>query len=172
MLFRSFRTRFTFAGNPTNAVLCFRPVLDDGAVFYLNGVEILRAGMGAGPVAFGTLATRSVGDADFEGPLYVCVTNLLVGTNVLAASAHQSGLTSSDFTFGTELGVLVVDAPIRVSIELVGTNVRITWPGGGTLVGSNDITQPLASWTAVMGATSPHVTPAAGAFKFYAIRIP
>ena len=167
-----FRTRFTFAGNPTNAVLCFRPVVDDGVVFYLNGVEVLRAGMAAGPVAFGSPANRTVGDADFEGPLYICVTNLLVGTNVLAASAHQVNLTSSDFSFGAELSVLVPEAPIRVSIELVGTNVRITWAGGGTLVGSNDITQPLASWTAVMGATSPHVTPAAGAFQFYAIRIP
>jgi hypothetical protein len=167
-----FRTHFTFSGNPTNAVLCFRPVLDDGAVFYLNGVEVLRAGMAAGPVAFGTTANRTVGDAGFEGPLYVCVTNLLVGTNVLAASAHQVNLTSSDFTFGSELSVLLAEAPIRVTIELIGSNVRITWPGGGTLVGSNDITQPLASWTAVLGATSPHVTPAAGAFQFYAIRIP
>ena len=169
-----FRTRFNFAGNPANAVICIRPVLDDGAVYYLNGVEILRVGMGAGPVAFGTLANRTVGDANFEGPLYVCVNNLVVGDNVLAASAHQVNLTSSDFTFGGEVSVLVTAPPVNITltIELIGSDVRITWSGGGTLIGTDDPTLPRASWTPVAAAVSPYLTPASLAKRFYAVQAP
>src|SRR5678815_62472 len=35
-----FRTRFNFAGNPRGVALTFSNIIDDGAVFYLNGTEI------------------------------------------------------------------------------------------------------------------------------------
>jgi len=42
-----FRTHFQFAGSPAGATLILSNYLDDGAVFYLNGVEIYRAFMAA-----------------------------------------------------------------------------------------------------------------------------
>ena len=43
------RTHFSFGQNPVGATLTFSNYLDDGAVFYLNGVEIYRAFMAPAP---------------------------------------------------------------------------------------------------------------------------
>jgi len=173
-----FRTHFNFSGNPTGAVVCLRPVVDDGVVFYLNGVELTRVGMPTGAVTFATLATgraAAVGTANYEGPFYTCPTNLVVGDNVLAASAHQFNLTSSDLTFGVEASVLEITPPISISIVLnVDGSVTLTWAGGGSLISSADVTAPRATWPVVGGATSPHTIPAGSlaAHRFYSVRVP
>ncbi len=98
-----FRTHFTFSGDPTKAILKLKTVIDDGAIFYLNGVEIKRLGIADGAAAYATLANRSVGDAVFEGPFTVPSTALIAGDNVLAAEVHQSSNASSDIVFGLTL---------------------------------------------------------------------
>ncbi|MBM3881392.1 MAG: hypothetical protein FJ387_16980, partial [Verrucomicrobia bacterium] len=97
-----FRTRFQFAGNPEGASLQLLTVIDDGAVFYLNGKELpLRLGMAQGvTVERSTPANRTVNNAIAEGPLVVPVDNLLVGENVLAVEVHQTNPGSSDIAFG------------------------------------------------------------------------
>ena len=55
-----FRTHFTFTNNLSRLVsMTFSNILDDGAVFYLNGVEISRLFMtnNSTPVSYATLAT-------------------------------------------------------------------------------------------------------------------
>jgi len=101
-----FRTRFTNTDNPTGAVLRLRPVIDDGAIFYLNGDEIFRLGMPAGAVSHGTFANRVTGNAEFEGPFEVPATGLRQGENVLAVEVHQANADSSDVVFGAELQLL------------------------------------------------------------------
>ncbi|PYL00170.1 MAG: hypothetical protein DME19_06075, partial [Verrucomicrobia bacterium] len=64
-----FRTHFNFTGNPGGARLRMRRIIDDGAMVYLNGVEIDRVGMPSGPVAASTFAARNVGNAVYEGPV-------------------------------------------------------------------------------------------------------
>ena len=77
-----FRTHFNFPDNPTNAVLCLLTVFDDAAVFYLNGSEVFRLRMPE-VYTYDTEGTGgAVGDAVYEGPFYVCVTNLVQGDNV------------------------------------------------------------------------------------------
>ncbi|HXJ75500.1 MAG TPA: lamin tail domain-containing protein, partial [Candidatus Dormibacteraeota bacterium] len=98
-----FRTHFNFSGNPADISLALQFVLDDGAVVYLNGLEIYRIGMPAGPVNATTFANRTVTDAVYEGPFVIPSTGLVQGDNVIAVEAHQAATTSSDIVFGLTL---------------------------------------------------------------------
>jgi regulation of enolase protein 1 (concanavalin A-like superfamily) len=98
-----FRTPFDFSGNAEGATLTFSPVIDDGAVFYLNGQEVLRLGMPGGAIAQSTFASRVVGDAAYEGPFQVPATGLTQGDNILAVEVHQANSGSSDIVFGSEI---------------------------------------------------------------------
>jgi hypothetical protein len=100
-----FRTHFNFAGNPAAVNLLLRHVVDDGVVFYLNGVEIHRFGTSTNTVV--TAATFFTGHENvWEGPFLVPRASLRNGDNVLAAEVHQSDGTSSDVVFGAELYVV------------------------------------------------------------------
>jgi hypothetical protein len=98
-----FRTHFNFTGDPAGAALNLSPVLDDGAVFYLNGIEVLRLGMPAGAISYGTFASRTVTEASFEGEFTIPMSSLRQGDNVLAVEVHQVNATSSDIVFGLTL---------------------------------------------------------------------
>lgn len=97
-----FRHRFQFSGDPAKAELRLRTVVDDGAVFYLNGVELHRLRMD-NPVGHGVFANDNVGDANYEGPFDLSAAGLVVGENVLAVEVHQDDAGSSDIVFGLEL---------------------------------------------------------------------
>ncbi|GAA4408938.1 hypothetical protein GCM10023187_31480 [Nibrella viscosa] len=77
---------------------------DDGIVLYINGQEVTREYMPAGPVSYSTLST---GIPESEEPLWKTITvpaNVLkVGTNVIAAEIHQVSPTSSDIRFNLKL---------------------------------------------------------------------
>jgi hypothetical protein len=170
-----FRTHFTYSG-PTSAVLGIRPFIDDGAVYYLNGQEVLRVGMPAAPapILYGTLSTRTVGDAAFEGPYYVCVGNLINGDNQLAVEVHQQSLTSSDLTFGTELGVLSASVPSRLTI-VRGPNpnqVTVSWTGSGVLQRSLNLGNSPAGWANVAGVVGNSHTFTATGNQFFRLGPP
>ncbi|MBN2476320.1 MAG: lamin tail domain-containing protein [Pirellulales bacterium] len=97
-----FRTHFTLDADPASVVLTMSTLIDDGAIFYLNGQQVYQLGMGP-PV-------RSVGDADPEGPFTLPTGSLRQGDNVLAVEVHQTSDTSSDVVFG-----MTLDATITVS---------------------------------------------------------
>ena len=98
-----FRTRFTFTGDPSRTAVQFTAIVDDGAVFCLNGQEFYRLGMPTGAVSYSTFASRTVGDAASEGPFTVVVPNLVRGENVVAVEVHQVNAGSSDIVFGMTL---------------------------------------------------------------------
>ena len=54
-----FRNDFEFDGDPERATLLLSPLADDGAVYYLNGVEIYRQNMPLGAVTSSTSAIRT-----------------------------------------------------------------------------------------------------------------
>jgi hypothetical protein len=93
-----FRNTFQFGGNPAVTQLRLRPVIDDGAVYYLNGVEIYRQNMAAGPVDYNTLSTGVVGNASFAGPLTIPAASLVVGENVIAVEVHQGPMGGSNYS--------------------------------------------------------------------------
>ncbi len=97
-----FRTSFNYTGNPATDLLRLRLVLDDGAVIYINGAEVLRPGMPGGTIGHSTLASTGVTDADYQ--TYDLPTNSLVpGQNLIAVEVHQSSPGSSDLVFGMEV---------------------------------------------------------------------
>jgi regulation of enolase protein 1 (concanavalin A-like superfamily) len=103
-----FRTHFNFNGNPDGATLRLNTIIDDGAVFYLNGQEVYRLAMPAGTILQSTLASRSVGNAAVEGPFDVPATGLRSGDSVLAVEVHQTAAGSSDIVLGASLDVIAV----------------------------------------------------------------
>ena len=144
-----FRTHFNFGNAPAGATLTFSNYLDDGAVFYLNGVEIKRAFMAAAPtvIANTTLATSyncSSGDAScayvftLSGDL---ITNLVAGDNVLAVEMHNYSAGSPDITFGSALfytlplgastAPSIVQQPLDTGV-FCGSNAAFSVVAGGT----------------------------------------
>ena len=94
-----FRTSFTAAAVPTALDLALR--VDDGAVVYLNGVEVARFNLPSGAVTFGTAAPAAIyGSAEREDRMFVINPTLVVaGENVIAVEVHQNTLGSSDLSF-------------------------------------------------------------------------
>jgi hypothetical protein len=72
---------------------------DDGAVVFLNGVEIFRSNMDLGPVDYLTPASTAIGGSSETGFFDKTVDPglLVAGPNLLAVEIHQSGPTSSDW---------------------------------------------------------------------------
>jgi hypothetical protein len=108
-----FRTKFTMPVKPQSAQLSLRYVIDDGAVFYLNGTEIHRIGMAAGEPTAATFADRTVSEATYEGPVILPADLLVAGDNVLAVEVHQINAGSSDVVFGCELNLVGGQVPGR-----------------------------------------------------------
>jgi hypothetical protein len=92
------RKTFTFPGDPSRTILNLNHTVADGAVFYLNGTEILRHNLPAGLVDHSTAATSAITNPVASGPLLVPSTALVNGTNVLAVSLHKAaGSTATTF---------------------------------------------------------------------------
>ena len=167
-----FRTRFNFSGDAAHSVLSIQPILvDDGAVFYLNGIELFRLGMPDGPVSYATLANRTVGNAvpEFRE---LAPRGLVEGENVLAVEVHQDILSSADLTFGVTVTAIVpsvVAAAPQLNCAIEGGNITIAWtPAVGRLQSATEIA---GEWTEVSTST-PHTEPAAGPRKFYRVVVP
>ena len=117
--------------------LSLRMLRDDGAVVYLNGVEIARSNMPEGAIDYNTPASSNVYGADADGrdreTLYygggvydndddftnIDVALLENGRKVLAVEIHQIRPSSSDISFDLELRGQLKDAgpPIGVSLN-------------------------------------------------------
>ncbi len=87
-------------------------ILDDGAVFYLNGMEVLRLGidgvMGQNDVYYDQCANRSVSRPSYEGPFLVSAESLRQGGNLIAVEVHQSSDDDADdVLFGLELDTTI-----------------------------------------------------------------
>ena len=107
-----FRTHFTLTNIVPGMSLKFSNVVDDGAVFYLNGVEVQRLYMTNGaPVTYASFCTNHEASAfdvfTVTGP--AVTTNLVSGDNVLAVEVHQTTAGSSDIAFGCALSATYVD---------------------------------------------------------------
>ncbi|WP_411845394.1 tetratricopeptide repeat protein [Roseibacillus persicicus] len=91
---------------------------DDGAVIYLNGVELLRHHMPTGEISPTTLASYTMSGMD-ETIYRIFILDpaklpLHGGTNILAAEVHQNEPPSSDLSFALEL---LPRAPISPPME-------------------------------------------------------
>jgi hypothetical protein len=140
--------------------LTFRLVRDDGAVVYLNGRELFRSNMPSTPIAYGTLASTSVGGADEQAIFVTSVgtTNFHTGTNVIAVEMHQAAPDSSDLGFNLELvasGYLDEAVPPTLFIAEVDGAIEFTWLNtavGYRVYESPDVTIPPSAWTLTGGS--------------------
>jgi hypothetical protein len=102
-----FRRSFSVANPAAISALTLRLVRDDGAVVYLNGMEVFRTNLPIGVITSTTLADTAVGtgsEESYEAQVVELPPALLVsGTNVLAVEIHQAGINSSDITMDAEL---------------------------------------------------------------------
>jgi hypothetical protein len=177
-----FRTTFFFTNNPAGGALLFSNYVDDGAVFYLNGKEMSRVRMAAAPqpVTYTALATGSPPgtNGDATGPDLFQVsgdlmTNLVVGTNVLAAEVHQATAESTDIVFGSAvffLPALVTET--RLSGQRSNNVAWISWEGRGFTLQSTSGLGGTNTWSDVPGSaqTSPYVVTNPPAAIFYRLR--
>jgi hypothetical protein len=128
-----FRTRFTVPPGATLSGLQFSHIVDDGAVFYLNGTEVGRFNLPGGPITHTTLAS-GVNDATYQGPVSVPLNLLLPGENVFAVQLHQNTPTSADAAFGLRLEGLIVTNPVStagiVINEVLANNASLAQPDG------------------------------------------
>jgi hypothetical protein len=131
-----FRTRFTLDPSLNVSGLSIRHIIDDGAIIYLNGEEVHRYNLPAGPVTYSTLASPGVNNAVYQGPYTIPVSALRPGENVLAVEVHQQNATSSDVVFGMTLDALVTTVtPGTAGVvinEVLANNSTLAEPDGST----------------------------------------
>jgi hypothetical protein len=124
-----FRTEFSFDHDPATAKLFASCAIDDGAVFYLNGAEVLRENMPAGPVSADTLALAEITSAEpisLEIPTFA----LLQGKNVLSVEVHQASPDDEDLLFGCALSAQIFSSfstPTIVLNELAPADTSPFW---------------------------------------------
>lgn len=124
-----FRRAFNVS-NPANVQELILSVLrDDGAITYINGVEVFRQSMPADPITYLTYATTATEYA-FESISLTSPAMLVAGTNVIACEVHQGNAGSSDLSFDLQL----------LAVEAITGNqppvVSLTAPANGLLVGA------------------------------------
>lgn len=118
-----FRHEFNLDATNSQSDLVLEILRDDGAVIYLNGVEILRENMPAGPITYDTWSASIVGSPD-QNTYFTRTVNvahlLRVGVNTLAAEVHQCNATSSDVYF--DFSLTLPGEAASVFTDLVVTN--------------------------------------------------
>jgi hypothetical protein len=108
-----FRSHFQWTNDSLNAVLVVTNYLSDGAVYYLNGYEVKRVRMPAGPITYVTAASATntpAGSADVFG---ISSAGLVNGDNIVEVEAHQAPGSSADLVFGLSL-TAAISYPIFV----------------------------------------------------------
>ncbi len=141
-------------------------VRDDGAVVYVNGVEVVRSNMPTGTIIYTTGAAANVGGtAESTAYYYIIPKSYFVnGDNYIAVEVHNDVASSSDQTFNLEIaGVKYIPTPVtlvRGPYLQMGTQTGVTvrWrtniasksvveigsaPGayGGRILDSNKVTE-------------------------------
>ncbi|MBL9135773.1 MAG: immunoglobulin domain-containing protein [Verrucomicrobiales bacterium] len=97
------RRTFNWAFDPIGVDLILTNYLSGGAAFYLNGEEVRRVRLPAGPLTSNTRATgapRVLGQAE---PLALPSGALVVGENLLAIEVHANPDFPTDLVFGASL---------------------------------------------------------------------
>ena len=94
-----FRATFDVDGAQEARELFFQPVVEDGAVIYLNGVEILRHNLPTGILDAETPALNAQGLPFAAPPIRLPVDLLRQGTNLLSAEVHVASEGPGDLTF-------------------------------------------------------------------------
>ena len=137
-----FETEFEFDGSIDPTDLRLNSVVDDGAVFYLNGVEVFRQNMPSGPIGPLTRATPGVSIPEFSEPISISTESLVVGSNRLSVEVHQSSPSSPDMIFGS-----TIEARTQITEPIPGLPFRESGEEWIELYNRSDSTVDLSGWT-------------------------
>jgi len=161
-----FRITFDFPGDPGGIAMVLEHIVDDGAVFHLNGVEVGRFNIVDNPVVYATLAPAAAAEGVVR---QLTLSGVKSGQNRLAVEVHQNSLTSSDLLFGAQLQVRVpvFSPPVSIDYDIGSDRVTLRWTGHPTWqLFQADV--PEGPYTAVPGnPASPYVAPRPPAQKYY-----
>jgi hypothetical protein len=134
-----FRHAFTVADPSAYGGLALRVLRDDGAIVYLNGIEVFRTNMPTGTVTAATFASTVVLDANERTYVTAAISpaRLVAGTNVLAVELHQSDATSSDLSFNLTLTTAEAVTVTRGPYLQRGTpsSTRVRWRTSAPVIG-------------------------------------
>ena len=122
-----FRSSFASALSPAGLSLTLRHAVDDGAVFYLNGIEVHRFNLPTGLIASNTPASGLIGNPTTSGPVGLPAHLLRSGQNLMAVELHQVALDDLDKFFALELSA-------RAESLMVGPVVLLGGPASTTVV--------------------------------------
>ncbi|MFA9478853.1 fibronectin type III domain-containing protein [Phycisphaerales bacterium AB-hyl4] len=101
-----FRKEFEYAGRTDGVRLRLDQIIDDGAIYYLNGEEIGRSElMPDGEIGFGTEADRFTNPSVEQDVFEIDVSHLREGRNVLAVMVANHTAGSSDICLGVRLSI-------------------------------------------------------------------
>src|SRR6185436_16427315 len=133
---------------------------DDGAVVYLNGIEIARSAMPTNaPIDYSTLATLSADSlrekAFFPTDVSSQLSLLHAGQNVIAVEVHQATVDSDDLGF---------------DLEFCANRLGTVEPPAVAMQGPPDGTTSLANRTVTITADALGVTTAIAGVRFFADR--
>ena len=116
-----FREHFNIADPTRVGNIRFHVVVDDGAIFYLNGVEFGRLRMADGTITYTDYATGNPPTENAWENVELPGSLLVAGDNVLAVEVHQVAATSSDLSWAAELiASEIAGAPILVDSVTFG----------------------------------------------------
>jgi hypothetical protein len=149
---------FYFAGSPLGTSIALEYMVQDGAAFYLNGQEIQRKNLPAGPILWNTTAEAAIAPAWTNG-VSPTTNGLSSGYNVLAAELHSATIPSGNVAFAARLSA-------RVTSLASGPVLITQQPQSQTVVESQSATFSFvaagAAWfqwyqngAAIPGATNP-----------------
>lgn len=151
-----FRHAFSVAETNGLTNLTLRLLRDDGAVVWLNGVEVFRSNMPTGAITHTTLAASSALALDETTTFYAtnaAPARLRAGANLLAVEVHQNATSSSDLSFNVELVAQSSSAisPAFSAPARSGGQLGLAWPAwamGYELQVATNLVPPV-EWTPV-----------------------
>jgi PKD repeat protein len=156
-------------GNSTNPVTGTGAVMP-GASFVgspLSGVEPLAVVFTDNST--GTITNRhwDFGDGAISNTTSTVVghTYGVAGTNTVVLTV--SGPVGTNSLSRTAYIVVISPGPVTLTIELIGNQVRLTWPSG-TLQSATQATGP---YSEITGATSPYDLPSSGSAQFFRVKV-
>jgi len=123
-----FRHAFIVTNATSYTNLVARLLRDDGAIVYLNGRELFRDNMPAGPINYRTYAGPYGIEENAFTDHWIDPAGLVDGTNHLAVEIHNLTPQSHDISFDLRLIANLPVALPRVALFRAGTNVITAWP--------------------------------------------
>ncbi len=131
-----FRHSFVLTGATNYTNLLVNVKRDDGAVVYLNGVEVQRFNMPTGAISHLTRASTAIDDGTTFIPAGAPGTLLVEGTNTVAVEIHQDLPDDDDISFDFQLQgvpfprnrppVATILSPPNLAALLAPTSVLVT----------------------------------------------